>query len=145
MTDTRRRWSKGRVLIWAAPLVLVSALARGTENPPPVMELAQAPLSSSPSPQLSPIATRGVNPFDPIALNNKAVEYMERDDYEGALALLDRARRLAPDNVEIRRNYLRLKAWLERYGVPRAPARKREQESGTEQGRLPPEPPPPWQ
>ncbi len=96
-------------------------------------------------PQLLPIATKGVNPFDPVGLNNKAVEQMARGDYRAALVLLDRAAHLAPHHPEIKRNYRQLKRWLEdgrgtetKFGTtPSPPAPAVDQ-------RLPPEPPAPW-
>jgi len=51
------------------------------------------------------------NPFDPIALNNLAVARSEEGKYQDALTLLERATKLAPDNVEIAANLSRMRAY----------------------------------
>ncbi len=127
-------------------LMFVSGLSQADEAP---LQLAGSGMGS---PQLLPIATKGVNPFDPIALNNKAVEQMERRDYRAALVLLDRAVRLAPQHVDIKRNYQRLKRWLQSNGEADVMSRGTTNSGSTPSqsapapgGVLPPEPPPPWQ
>ena len=86
-----------------------------------------------------------VNPFDPIALNNLAVTRAEQGDIYAAQDMLQRAVRLAPNNVEIQRNLKRVVQWQEvqsREFIP--PARYALPAGFGEQG-LPPAPPPLWQ
>jgi tetratricopeptide (TPR) repeat protein len=52
------------------------------------------------------------NPFDPVALNNLAVNYAASGDYQNAVALLERAQRIAPNRVDIVSNLANLKAWM---------------------------------
>jgi tetratricopeptide (TPR) repeat protein len=52
------------------------------------------------------------NPFDPVALNNLAVNYAASGDYQNAVALLERAQRIAPNRVDIVNNLANLKAWM---------------------------------
>ncbi len=77
-----------------------------------------------------------VNPFDAVALNNLAVAKAAQGDYQGALALLERAGRLAPSRRDIAANLAGLKGWLEGYG-DRAP-------DTPNFGPAPPELPPLW-
>lgn len=58
------------------------------------------------------IEGEGLNPFDVIALNNRAVSRVESDDHQMALVLLERAARIAPYNLDVQANYDRLKQWL---------------------------------
>jgi tetratricopeptide (TPR) repeat protein len=53
-----------------------------------------------------------LNPFDPVALNNLAVNYAATGDYQNAVALLERAQRLAPNRPDIVNNLANLKAWM---------------------------------
>lgn len=53
-----------------------------------------------------------LNPFDPVALNNLAVNYAATGDYQNAIALLERAQRIAPNRVDIVNNLTNLKAWM---------------------------------
>lgn len=52
------------------------------------------------------------NPFDPVALNNLAVNYAASGDYQNAVALLERAQRIAPNRIDIVNNLANLKAWM---------------------------------
>lgn len=54
-----------------------------------------------------------LNPFDAAAVNNEAVTSFENGDYDRALALMERATRLAPHDTAIQQNYRRLRQWLE--------------------------------
>ncbi|MBB85847.1 tetratricopeptide repeat protein [Abyssibacter sp.] len=56
-----------------------------------------------------------INPFDPVALNNLAAAKAEQGDYHTALELLERAERLAPQNVDIAANLARLRGWVNYY------------------------------
>lgn len=81
-----------------------------------------------------------VNPFDPIALNNLAVAKAERGQFYEAMALLERAAKLAPDNSAVVANLARLRGYVQSYataGVEAAPAAR-----GT--GALPQAPPALW-
>lgn len=53
-----------------------------------------------------------VNPFDPVALNNMAVAEAARGQYQQALALLQRAVKLAPARADIATNLANMKRWL---------------------------------
>lgn len=53
-----------------------------------------------------------VNPFDPVALNNLAVNYAAQGDYQNALSLLERAMRIAPNRSDIVNNHANLRAWM---------------------------------
>lgn len=53
-----------------------------------------------------------LNPFDPVALNNLAVNYAAQGDYQNAVTLLERAQRLAPNRADIVNNLANLKAWM---------------------------------
>lgn len=53
-----------------------------------------------------------LNPFDPVALNNLAVNYAATGDYQNAVSLLERAQRLAPNRADIVNNLANLKAWM---------------------------------
>lgn len=76
------------------------------------------------------------NPFDPAALNNLGVVKAMQGELNDARDLFDRAARLAPDSVEIRKNIEGLGAWQrgEADGLPRA----------AETSKLPPNPPALW-
>ena len=143
--------SRIRGELFCRSLLLLFVMAQGeVQASEDSIQLAQELTTTSP--RLAPISSNGVNPFDPVALNNKAIERLEQNDYRGALILLDRALRLAPNNRQIKNNYSRLKQWLAANGQPEpekhslssagvgelnsAPASKKT---------LPPEPPPPWQ
>lgn len=82
-----------------------------------------------------------VNPFDPIALNNLAVAKAERGQFYEAMALLERAGRLAPDNSAVIANLARLRGYVQSYATagvePAAPAAR-------SRSALPPAPPPLW-
>ena len=53
-----------------------------------------------------------LNPFDPVALNNLAVNAAAQGDYPNAVMLLERALRLAPNRPDIVNNLANLKAWM---------------------------------
>lgn len=86
-----------------------------------------------------------LNPFDPVALNNLAVNYAATGDYQNAVALLERAQRIAPNRVDIVNNLANLKAWMAQdsqfatgnRGVPQALNFPRAED-------IPPELPPLW-
>jgi tetratricopeptide (TPR) repeat protein len=86
-----------------------------------------------------------LNPFDPVALNNLAVNYAATGDYQNAVALLERAQRIAPNRVDIVNNLANLKAWMAQdsqfatgnRGVPQALNFPRAEDT-------PPELPPLW-
>lgn len=83
-----------------------------------------------------------VNPFDPVALNNLAVAKAERGQFYEAMAMLERAAKLAPDNSEVVANLARLRGYVQSYataGVSATPAR-----SSGFTGVLPPPPPALW-
>lgn len=82
-----------------------------------------------------------VNPFDPIALNNLAVAKAERGQFYEAMALLERAAKLAPDNSAVIANLARLRGYVQSYataGIEPAPAAR------STMGALPPAPPALW-
>lgn len=82
-----------------------------------------------------------VNPFDPIALNNLAVAKAERGQFYEAMAMLERAAKLAPDNSEVIANLARLRGYVQSYataGVDATPVAK------SFAGNLPPVPPSLW-
>ncbi len=60
-------------------------------------------------------ATR-INPFDVVALNNKAVVKARQGQYHIALRLLERASHLAPQRLDISHNLRILKEWLLKHG-----------------------------
>lgn len=62
-------------------------------------------------------AAASINPFDPVALNNLAVAKAAQGDYQTALALLERASKLAPSRPDIAANLASLKSWLGGYGA----------------------------
>ena len=53
-----------------------------------------------------------LNPFDAVALNNLAVNYATQGDYQNAIALLERAQRIAPNRADIVNNLANLRAWM---------------------------------
>ncbi len=53
-----------------------------------------------------------LNPFDPVAHNNLAVAKAAQGDYQGAMDLLQRAVKLAPQRADIRDNLNRLRDWM---------------------------------
>lgn len=55
---------------------------------------------------------QGVNPFDPIALNNMAVAEAANGRYQQALSLLQRAVKLAPARADIAANLANIRQWL---------------------------------
>lgn len=61
----------------------------------------------------SPQSASLANPFDAAAINNEAVSSFESGNYRRALALLERAARLAPHDTSIQQNYQRLRRWIE--------------------------------
>lgn len=82
-------------------------------------------------------AAVNINPFDAVALNNLAVAKAAQGDYQTALALLERASRLAPNRQDISSNLASLKGWLEGYGERGGP-------DTPDLGPAPPELPPLW-
>lgn len=81
-----------------------------------------------------------VNPFDPIALNNLAVAKAERGQFYEAMALLERAAKLAPDNSAVIANLARLRGYVQSY----ATAGVEPPSTATRSSTLPPAPPPLW-
>lgn len=82
-----------------------------------------------------------VNPFDAVALNNLAVAKAERGQFYEAMALLERAAKLTPDNSEVIANLARLRGYVQSYptaGVEASPNTK------NFAGTLPPMPPALW-
>lgn len=82
-----------------------------------------------------------VNPFDAVALNNLAVAKAERGQFYEAMALLERAAKLTPDNSEVIANLARLRGYVQSYataGVEPSTTAK------SFNGALPPTPPPLW-
>ncbi len=57
-----------------------------------------------------------MNPFDAVALNNKAVVKARQGQYHVALRLLERASHLAPQRIDISHNLKLLKQWLLKHG-----------------------------
>ncbi len=53
-----------------------------------------------------------INPFDPIALNNMAVAEAARGRHQQALALLQRAVKLAPARADIAANLSSMRQWM---------------------------------
>ena len=84
------------------------------------------------------------NPFDPIALNNLAVTKAEQGDIYTAEDMLQRASRLAPNNLEIRRNLTRVLQWQEVQSSEFVPPAGYALPEGFGQQGLPPPPPPLW-
>ncbi len=84
-----------------------------------------------------------VNPFDPIALNNLAVTKTEAGQFHEALALLQRAERLAPQNTEIAANLARLRSWNQNYAMQDGSTLGQGIDMGSFKN-LPPEPPTLW-
>lgn len=85
------------------------------------------------------------NPFDPIALNNLAVARAEQGDIYAAEDMLQRATRLAPNNLEIKRNLTRVLQWQEVQSSEFVPPRGYEVPEGFGEQGLPPPPPPLWE
>jgi tetratricopeptide (TPR) repeat protein len=85
-----------------------------------------------------------VNPFDPIALNNLAVAKTEAGQFHEALALLQRAERLAPQNNEIAANLARLRAWNQNYAMQDGSTLGQPLMGTGNFKNLPPEPPALW-
>ena len=85
-----------------------------------------------------------MNPFDAVALNNKAVVKARQGQYHVALRLLERASHLAPQRIDISYNLKLLKQWLLKHGF----RKNVETVAGNfERGAavvLPPEPPALW-
>jgi len=82
-----------------------------------------------------------VNPFDPVALNNLAVAKAERGQFYAAMALLERAAKLAPDNSAVAANLARLRGYVQSYATADIePAVTAE----TNMRSLPQAPPPLW-
>ena len=82
-----------------------------------------------------------VNPFDPVALNNLAVAKAERGQFYEAMAMLERAAKLSPDNSEVVANLARLRGYVQSYataGVEPSPATR------SFAGTVPPAPPALW-
>lgn len=91
-----------------------------------------------------------INPFDPIALNNAAVAKSENGQTHEAVALLERANRLAPENAEIAANLSRLRSYASSYalqgsdtGGPDSVIETATASTAASSG-LPPPPPPLW-
>lgn len=59
-----------------------------------------------------------VNPFDPAALNNLAIEHAERGDLGKAQELLERAAKLDPDNEDIAANLADIRRMRESVASP---------------------------
>lgn len=86
-----------------------------------------------------------VNPFDPVALNNLAVSKADQGQFQPAMALFERASRLAPDNAEVAANLARLRGYVQSYAAAGFdPATIPSAGSPVSSLRLPPEPPPLW-
>jgi tetratricopeptide (TPR) repeat protein len=91
-----------------------------------------------------------INPFDPIALNNVAVAKSENGQYHEAVALLERANRLAPENTEIAANLSRMRSYVNTYALQSADVGGTDSviqaaaPVTTAQSGLPPPPPPLW-
>jgi len=85
------------------------------------------------------------NPFDPIALNNLAVTKAEQGDVYAAEEMLQRAARLAPTNIEIKRNLTRVLQWQEVQSNEFIPPTRYALPDGFGEQGLPPAPPPLWQ
>lgn len=64
------------------------------------------------------------NPFDPVTLNNLAVRQADAGNYSEALALLERAHRLAPTHLMIESNLRDLRDWNQGR-LPAEPATRR--------------------
>ena len=84
------------------------------------------------------------NPFDPIALNNLAVAKAEQGDIYAAEDMLQRASRLAPNNIEIQRNLTRVLQWQEVQSSEFVPPNRYALPVGFGEQGLPPPPPPLW-
>lgn len=85
------------------------------------------------------------NPFDPIALNNLAVTRAEKGDVYAAQDMLERASRLAPNNLEIKRNLTRVLQWKEVQSSEFIPPTHYALPEGFGEQGLPPPPPRLWQ
>lgn len=83
-----------------------------------------------------------VNPFDPVALNNLAVAKADQGEFQEAMALFERAARLAPDNAEVAANLARLRGYVQSYAA--AGVAPVVVPGAVSSARLPPEPPPLW-
>lgn len=83
-----------------------------------------------------------VNPFDAVALNNLAVAKAERGQFYEAMALLERAAKLTPDNSEVVANLARLRGYVQSYATAGVEPATTTQRSIS--GALPPEPPALW-
>lgn len=80
----------------------------------------------------------GANPFSPVALNNLAVSRAREGDSHTAMALLDRAYQLAPENGVIDENRAQLRRWLSNQ-VAQAPIIS-QKETAAQLQQLPPPP-----
>lgn len=85
-----------------------------------------------------------INPFDPIALNNLAVTRAEVGDVYAAQDMLERASRLAPNNLQIKRNLTRVQQWKEVQASDFIPPTRYALPAGFGEQGLPPAPPPLW-
>lgn len=85
-------------------------------------------------------ATVRSNPFDVTALNNLAVAKANQGDYQGAVSLLERASRLAPQRPDIAANLKAMRNLAAR-GTDIHPGGVMPPVMATP---LPPEPPPLW-
>ena len=83
-----------------------------------------------------------VNPFDPVALNNLAVAKSEQGQFYEAMALLERAAKLAPDNSEVVANLARLRCYVQSYATAGVDPTGTAPRAFT--GMLPPAPPALW-
>lgn len=84
-----------------------------------------------------------VNPFDAVALNNLAVAKAENGQFYEAMALLERAAKLTPDNSDVVANLARLRGYVQSYataGVGPTEATR----TASYSGNLPPPPPALW-
>ncbi|MES2682859.1 MAG: tetratricopeptide repeat protein [Pseudomonadota bacterium] len=85
-----------------------------------------------------------VNPFDAVALNNLAVAKAERGQFYDAMAMLERAAKLAPDNSDIVANLARLRGYVQSYATAGVEASSATPVRNPAGSKLPPVPPPLW-
>lgn len=96
----------------AGAVLALSACALGggdpgpadTDGEPTPAAFAEPGAAVPPSQTLEGPPDLPVNPFDPAALNNLAIEHAERGDLGKAQELLERAAKLDPDNEAIAAN-----------------------------------------
>lgn len=106
----------------ALMLMWVAAAAAAAAAPPDPMQYGRAYLAEGDNAAAvkSFAEALRLNPADAAALNNLGVAKAAAGDYQAALDLLTRARKLAPTRADIKENLDQLLAWTRHYGAANA-------------------------